>query len=553
MKKHLLTCFLLPLMIGIGSPSSAWSKVAESPPAGEFQSPAFLRGGDARPDTFEKSSEQGMIYLEIASTHPPDTLWITYWEHLLSDTPAVTPGREIPIQGQKGTFFEGSSGSKVFAWELPDLDRGYVSISDGKTELIHQWAFWKGDRLRMRIDLERGSTLFGGPQAEFYKTQYLLDRQFQEEKFNSSPILMAPSIEALDSDPVFQQAYQKAKAQASDIRLSLKILAPEENGWAHLTESIQNPMTHHPAWNILRQADPNLTAQQKALLSSRIWGGILSVSTQRAESLVGQLQADSAKAAEFFRWSDQLKQEEKLETSHPLLVQSLTKLEIIRSKISGEEVLSLLQTYPDDIRDELLGYFILSNYNRLQGKLESYLLASLRTVETPWIRERLEGLADTQLGTFVSEGLFDAEGNSVNLGAFEGKTVLLHFWISGCKFCRDDFQRVLQPLQDLVAGREDIILVTVNADGREDTWKSSLASDQYTTAQFLNLRAEKGAGILERYSIHSFPQKIILRPDHRIKLQSLDRMEAQALLDCLSTSADQSSLAFSFTINPNNP
>ena len=496
----------------------------------------------------ESSSAQvgGMIYLEIASANPPDTLWLTYWEHLLSDAPEVTPGITLPLIGQKGTFFEGSSGTKVFSWALPpDVENGYFSIRYDEVELAKQWSFSAGNRVRLRVDLRKGNILFGGPTAGYYRTQYLLDQAFSEERFNSDPILIASRSEGLFTDSASRASYQKAHRQPEDIHVRMKVLVPAESGWDHLATYMETPMQEHPAWRVLDSQRQTLSADEYAVLEARIMGEILNRADNKAEMIADQLVKESAKGEKFLAWVSGLKPHDS-SISHPRLIQGVTSLEVLRAKIKGEKVMDNFLSYSPPIRDELIGYYLLSNHNRLNEQLGALFQLGISRIETPWIKEKLESLQEIKSGQFDSAGLVDPQGVPLDLTDFKGKTILIHYWISGCKFCIDDYRSVLQPLEDLVAGNPEILLVTINADSGRDSWVKSLATGNYTSDRFLNLKAERGGPVLSRYAVHTFPQKMIIGPDSNVRMQSLDRIEPEKLetiLDSIQSTSPVSHLS----------
>ena len=203
-------------------------------------------------------------------------------------------------------------------------------------------------------------------------------------------------------------------------------------------------------------------------------------------------------------------------------------------------------SYSPPIRDELIGYYLLSNHNRLNEQLGALFQLGISRIETPWIKEKLESLQEIKSGQFDSAGLVDPQGVPLDLTDFKGKTILIHYWISGCKFCIDDYRSVLQPLEDLVAGNPEILLVTINADSGRDSWVKSLATGNYTSDRFLNLKAERGGPVLSRYAVHTFPQKMIIGPDSNVRMQSLDRIEPEKLetiLDSIQSTSPVSHLS----------
>jgi thiol-disulfide isomerase/thioredoxin len=563
MQKILQTCFLAFLCL-VGSATIA--KVADSPPPGvdtlhRFGDPH--RGGETRPDTFppgsslvdmsgpagqrseSSSADGGMLYIEIDSPNPPDTLWVTFWEHLLEDSKAVTPGVSYPLVGENGNFFQGSMHQKVYTAVLPKtMPKGFFSLKAGDSELLNHWFFSSKDRVRMRFDLTSGSVLFGGPQGEFYRTQYLLDRIIAEGRFNSDPVLIAGSREGIFADTVTRSKYQRALENPADLYTRIKVVVPADDGWDHLNSYLTESPADRPGWELLEEKRSSLTEFEYQRLTARLKGEILTGGVKKAVHVADLLKVDQDKGQVFMDWAENLGLKNETE-SHPLLVQGVTSLQRLESRITGTRFFESLGGYSPALRDEMIAYYILKNFNRFGDRLPQTLEEGLARVHTPWIKERLVSLRDIQEAGFVSEGLFDQEGNPVDLSEYRGKTVLVHFWISGCKFCRDEYLTVMKSLEEAVQNNPDILLVTVNADPETETWKSSLASEMYTSRDFLNLHASRENSVLTRYSIQTFPQKIVLGPDAGIKLQAIDRMDADSLIHLLNSIQIQAPSTFS--------
>ena len=99
----------------------------------------------------------------------------------------------------------------------------------------------------------------------------------------------------------------------------------------------------------------------------------------------------------------------------------------------------------------------------------------------------------------------------------------------------------MKPLKGLLAEESgfseaaDIILVTINADSGEDSWRNSLRTGKYTSDQFLNLKAVADSEVLSRYGIEAFPQKMIVGPDSKVRFQSLHRLAPGQLHEMLDS------------------
>ncbi|WP_339865800.1 hypothetical protein [uncultured Algoriphagus sp.] len=535
MKKTLLICLLGYLCLPT---STTTAQVADSPPETDLVDYSGIPGQEGASSS---ACLEGMLYLEIPAASGIDTLVLTYWEKMLSSSPAISPGHTIPLVGHKGTFFEGSGNMTVFTCYLPEeVDQGYFSLSAGKVDLIRNWNFKGLDRVRIRFDQSSGMLLFGGPQADFYRTQYYLDQAVAESKFNSDPLLLAGTSEGLFENSSSGERYRRALQKPDDLYVKLKVLVPAETGWEYLKEYLSIPVTQNPAWKVVQRFKDVLTATEYQLLEARVVGTMLKQGVNRAEFALDHLKESPAKQAELLGWAADLHMES-LGASHPLLIEGAVGLALVEAKMKKEDFFGVVDTYPARLKDPMIGNYVLGNYNKFGDNLSTTLDRSIAFVETSWIKEQLISLKEVQLGGFLSGGLYDEQGKSVDLIDYSGKTLLIHYWISGCKFCVDDYQTVLTPLKGLLAEESgfseasDIILVTINADSGEDSWRNSLRTGKYTSDQFLNLKAVADSEVLSRYGIEAFPQKMIVGPDSKVRFQSLHRLAPRQLHEMLDS------------------
>ena len=523
------------------------------------------RGGDARPDIFSKGFSlvdmtdsagredsipsarvgEGMLYIEIDSPNPPDTLWITYWEHLLNERKTVTPGIAVPLSGAYGNMFEGSFHKMVYTFSFPkDIPSGFFSLGKGDNSLVRHWYFSSTDRVRIRFDLVTGSVLFGGPDAEFFRIQHRLDRLFAESLFNQNPVIISATRKGLFEDSTNRPLYQAALKKPDDLHVKMQILVPEENGWEFFKPFLESPWTSHPAWEALEYHRNALNQHQFNSLEARIKGEILFLGIQKAELSLNAIKEDPAKTVQFLDWADSFSLKEEA-YSHPKLVEAGTGLANLASRIEGKPLFSVLEDFSPLLRDQIIGYYVLDNFNRFGDQLPELLDHSLAVVSTPWIAERLTEINRLHRSELVSDGLWDSSGKPVDLKEFKGKTLLLHFWISGCKFCLHEYATVMKGLSEEYADNPDVVLVSINVDGNPENWENSLDTGLYTSPDMLNLRADKKSGIAPHYKIHSFPQKMIVGPDFKIRLQTINRMEAEKIKELLEGISRQAAQTFS--------
>ncbi|MDP3198928.1 MAG: TlpA disulfide reductase family protein [Algoriphagus sp.] len=491
--------------------------------------------------------ENGMLYLELASPVPSDSLYLRFWDQLVSERRTVTPGVSLVIPGEDGNFFEGSRNFRVFITQFPNAEtHGFFSIGKGQNTLAKHWYYFQGDRVRIRAYLQAGTLLFGGPEAEFYKTQYELDRVFLEEKFNADPILISGNMESIFQDSLSAALWKKAQSRPDDLYVKMKVITTAEEAWKEFETYIANSYIDHPAWKLL--SAQSLSDEQTSVLESRIKGEILYSAMNKSELAMELILRDPKKFQLVADWVAEMKLE-KMSYSHPLLAQGTYQWAMMKAFASNQHMLEVIRPLALQLREEVIAFCLLDNFNRLGDQLSGLIQSSLTMVESPWIKTRLEQLSETNAGIFIGEGLQDVSGKMVNLSQLKGKTLLIHFWISGCKFCLYEYQNVMREISEKYADDPNIQIMTVNADVSVDNWKKSLSTGEYTSESSLNLWVPQGTGLLKTYSIHSFPQKMIIGPDGIVNLQSINKMELDDLANRLEAISN-SSISTSFPPNP---
>jgi|GEM_PF-6242773 len=539
MKKTLLICLMGYLFLPI---STLTAQVADSPPETDLVDYSGIPGQEGASPS---ARMEGMLYLEITSPSPPDTLWVTFWEHLISDRLTVTPGLSLPITGRVGNFFEGSFKNTVYEIPFPTtFPKGYLSLGSGDQTFARYWYFSSEDRVRMRVDLNSATMLFGGPDAEFYRTQYELDRIFAEESFNRNPVMVTSNREGLFQDSSTQASYQKALQNPDDLYIKMDILQPGENAWFFLQPILGKKLHLQSAWQLLTGKSQSLTEPQMNALKARLKGELFLAGVKKAEFAEEELSLDTQKWEKYLEWTQDFSLESQ-RYSHPKLIEASMKNASLKSRYMHSSFFSEIEGYSPLLKDQVIAFYVLDNFNRLGDRLPEVLENSRSMLTTPWISDRIAYLADMQGKKLTADLLWDMDGKTVDLRDFQDKTLLIHFWIAGCKFCVYDYATVLQSLAEKYSNDPDILLVTVNVEDNPDKWKQSIATGKYTSENILNLRADPNEGFIEHYRIYSFPQKMIIAPGSKVILQTINRMEPEELstkLQKVSTDYSNSNL-----------
>lgn len=487
----------------------------------------------------------GMLYIELDAALPSDSLYLRFWDHLVSERMTVTPGSPMAVPTQEGNFFEGNINYRIATAPFPVVDSyGYFSIGKGKNTLAKHWYYFPSDRIRIRFDFQKGSLAFGGPNASFYRVQHELDRAFREVQFNASPILISGNPETLFKDSLSSALWNRVLTHPEDLYVRMQVISTAEQAWEEFERFISHPYTDHPAWKTVESQSNVLTTEQQALLQARIKGEILFQGMLKSEMAMDLILADPEKFQMISDWVSKMELET-VRFSHPLLAQGTFQWAILNAYASNQQVLEVLRPLSHQLRDEVIAFYLLDNFNRMGEQLPQIIQSSLAMVESPWITQRLQAMEETRKGSFMGEGMQDQNGQALDFSQFKGKSVLIHYWISGCKFCIDNYKNVMRELSEKYANDPDIVILTVNGDKSPENWKKSLATGQYASPSSLNLWVPQGTGLLKTYNISSFPQKMLIGPNGGIQLQTVTYMSVDDLSEKLAAIRNESIADFS--------
>ncbi len=507
-------------------------------PAGMFTSAtdvSNVEAGQGQEGEGSSAHSEGMLYIEILSPDPTDTLWVTFWEHLLKDRKAVTPGQSVPLAGKWGNLFEGSGYSKVYEIKLPpDIPSGYFSLGRGNSTMVDQWSFTGTDRVRIRFDRVRSTVLFGGPMADFYRVQYLVAQAFSEMSFNRDPMMVTDAREGMFSDSVSKVLYQTAQNRPADIFVKANVLVENQDRWELFERLVIKDVVDLPAWGVLQDYQERLTTDQYLRLKGRIVGEVLKQGLTWAELAREALRNDPSKQEILKAWKASLKLEQ-VSDPHPLLIQGESRWIGLMANLSDKPYIEVWKDTSSPRKEEILTLYLLEHFNMLGEEFPSLVKQGLDEVQSPWLLSRIEALDTLHQSRLVSAGLTGMDGQPVDLTAYQGKTLLLHFWITGCKFCMADYQSVIKDLAEKYASSPDVMLVSINVDRKETTWAKGLESGKYSSPQMLNLKASPDSGMAAYYRIHSFPQKMIVDAGSHIRVQTIRKPDKTQLIDLLDS------------------
>lgn len=144
-------------------------------------------------------------------------------------------------------------------------------------------------------------------------------------------------------------------------------------------------------------------------------------------------------------------------------------------------------------------------------------------------------LPENQTASFVGQSapdfsLPDHAGKMIPLNSFRGKFVLVDFWASWCRPCREENPHVVAAFAKYKKRNFTILGVSLDdADGKEK-WQQAIMKDNLTWTQVSELKGWESQ-VVPLYRIQGIPFNVLIDPQGKIIAESLRGAQLDAMLE----------------------
>ncbi|MBP6432119.1 MAG: AhpC/TSA family protein, partial [Ferruginibacter sp.] len=123
----------------------------------------------------------------------------------------------------------------------------------------------------------------------------------------------------------------------------------------------------------------------------------------------------------------------------------------------------------------------------------------------------------------------DTEGKPISLSSFKGKYVLLDFWASWCRPCREENPNVVKAYNKFKEKKFTVLGISLDRPDAKDNWIQAIKDDGLTWTNVSDLKFWQNE-VAQKYKVGSIPQNYLIDPQGIIIAKNL---RGQALEDKL--------------------
>lgn len=226
----------------------------------------------------------------------------------------------------------------------------------------------------------------------------------------------------------------------------------------------------------------------------------------------------------------------------PIIQQVNTLAATINNTIPGDEREKLMKTY-EGLQENLQATLTKVVANKPKSVVTAFILSVTYGFkeDVVLLENRFNQLDNTvknsdagkQLADFISRSKIgaigtvamdfsqpDTLGNAVSLSSFKGQYVLVDFWASWCRPCRDENPTVVENFMNFKAKNFTVLGVSLDREGQKDKWLNAIKDDGLTWTHVSDLQFWNNAAA-KLYNVTGIPQNFLIDPAGKIVAKNL--------------------------------
>lgn len=511
MKKPLQHSFLgLLCLFG----SNLIAQVAQSPPGQEESTPSARVG-------------EIVIYGEIVPLKTHSELIMELWEDPI-DQVTHNPAMEyfrLPLQN--GTLKTGNPGSYWFRGNFPLERIAYLSIQSGETNLIQNLLVFPDDSTKFQWNERASELAFSGPSGNWMTLQQDLLRLEYSRSMERPTVIHSRNPAGMFKDQ--QELAEFRASQELEFGRTVEVWEIDPAGMLQDLKEIHRCKALFPkdALELIRSYAEKIPQERLDLLEveqlAKAWKHywVLLQSLQRYSTATPQV-GEALKT--FFKSS--LQGFNPLETypgrlaSPAYLELNYEKVRLMQALFDTNAMECISELFEGEELDLMIAKYLFRTFPTSGLGFEVAMDIS-RKFKDVGLRETVQGfLAAFAPGAPISGSKFlTPSADCVGLDGFKGKTLLVHFWFTGCKASAGFYKNVLQELHDDYAEAADVQIISISVDANPKIWSHGLETGLYSNSDWKQLYVGDVGSyhpFLQTYGIYTYPHVMLIDKEGKL-------------------------------------
>ncbi|WP_257669105.1 TlpA family protein disulfide reductase [Parapedobacter tibetensis] len=466
-----------------------------------------------------------VIYGEISHYGDVDTVEVIFFERFVTSN--YPEAFSFQVATVPGNAFQGNIKERTFEIKLPLFSGpAQVSLRTKAYGILKQFLIEPGDSVLLRINTVNSQMSMGfvGNAAEKFRIQHELAEAAVTDELGTTPVMFGGVTQTkFFSNSTHQSAHKVAQAKAKEgygrVLQYLSTGNPSNEEVDYIEQYLREDIRETAQWRALERNKSEIPEQFYNLLQANVVGEFFSrrmrflknylrIENVWVDSVYKQLLADSPL---------DLDGGDELQYSEPYINYLMERMMVIAIKEGKSMTEAVRKQLSGVIRDKVIARYVFQRY-KVSPDGAGLVEKALGQVETPWIREELQGiLENSSAGKAVTFELPDTEDRLVKMSDFKGKVALVDFWFTGCMPCKWLYQHTLKDLTQHFKDNDRFVKIAISVDKDRAKWLKSVEEGEYTSPSSVNLTTTgNNHELLDTFDVRSYPYLMLVDQEGRL-------------------------------------